>query len=218
MINYSLVNQKTYNRVAKEYAETRKKEWGLWEEIKKYFLRRHSRSKFRVLDLGCGSGRLLDYLKRDFEGKFEYVGVDYAGEMIKVARKRHPEDENVKFQIAQIGFKSMSNFKVKSFDLVTMVASYHHVFEKRERIGLLKGIKKILKPGGRLVVTVWVIGFGEFDTIDLGSKIKRIDFQEKPRYYVLLGKKELEEELGEVFDEVKVRFDKKKQNLIAVVC
>ena len=205
MINYSLVNQKTYNRVAEEYAETRKKEWGLWEEIGKYFFASISPRK-RVLDLGCGSGRLLDYLKRDFEGKFEYVGVDYAKEMIKVARRRHPD-----FQFLNLNLHIPGMCK-QSFDLVTMIASYHHVFGRGDRIGLLKGIKKILNPGGKLLITVWIINR------DFGLKIKRIDFQEKPRYYVLLGKKELEGELSEVFDEVKVRFDKKKQNFIAVAC
>jgi len=229
MIDYSLANQKTYDRVAEEYAETRKKEWRMWEEIFSIFNFQFSIFEYlKVLDLGCGSGRLLDYLERDFKGKFEYVGVDYAKKMIRVAKKRHPEDENVKFQIAQIGFKSMSKFKAKSFDLVTMIASYHHVFRRVERVDLLKGIKRILKPGGSLLITVWVINREYFgDTTDPGSKegkqspgskIKRIDFQGKPRYYILLGKKQLERELSEVFDEVEVRFDKKKQNLIAVAC
>ena len=113
----------------------------------------------------------------------------------------------------------MSKFKVQSFDLVTMIASYHHVFGRRERINLLKGIKRILKPNGRLLLTTWFLHTpGESVFNSDSSKVRKIDFQGKPRYYILLGKKELEGELGEVFDEVEVRFDKKKLNLIAVAC
>jgi SAM-dependent methyltransferase len=212
--------------VAKEYAETRKKEWRLWGEIRKYFF---ARSKFRVLDLGCGSGRLLDYLKRDFKGKFEYMGVDYAKNMIKVAKKRHPNFQGSNFpdspsrglsSFARSNFQALQDQSLdipgmgkQSFDLVTMIASYHHVFGRGERVDLLKGIKRVLKPGGKLLITVWVI-----DDRGPESRIKRIDFQGKSRYYILLGKKQLERELSEVFDEVEVRFDRKKQNLIAVAC
>lgn len=42
----------------------------------------------RVLDLGCGAGRMLDVFSHKFR---EYIGVDGSEEMLRAARKKHAD-------------------------------------------------------------------------------------------------------------------------------
>lgn len=52
----------------------------------------------KVLDLGCGTGDLLRYLrsKRDFRG--EYVGYDITPDMVQAARERFSGDARARFE------------------------------------------------------------------------------------------------------------------------
>jgi SAM-dependent methyltransferase len=46
-----------------------------------------------ILDMGCGTGLLLDLLKYSDNIKERYFGYDISDEMLKVARVKHPLDE-----------------------------------------------------------------------------------------------------------------------------
>jgi SAM-dependent methyltransferase len=55
---------------------------------------------FSVLDFGCGYGALVDHL--DALGlPFRYLGFDISEEMIRVARERHPDRQDVVFTSAE---------------------------------------------------------------------------------------------------------------------
>jgi dTDP-4-amino-4,6-dideoxygalactose transaminase/ubiquinone/menaquinone biosynthesis C-methylase UbiE len=45
----------------------------------------------RIAELGCGSGELLDYIKKIKLTKIHYVGADRAGAELELARRKHPE-------------------------------------------------------------------------------------------------------------------------------
>lgn len=48
------------------------------------------KDKISVLDVGCGIGHLVDFLKENnFQG--EYCGIDLLEEMVMIAKRRHPE-------------------------------------------------------------------------------------------------------------------------------
>jgi SAM-dependent methyltransferase len=49
-----------------------------------------------VIDLGCGYGALLDYLKNKLKS-FEYLGVDISQEMISVAKQQYISLRNARF-------------------------------------------------------------------------------------------------------------------------
>jgi len=49
-----------------------------------------------VIDLGCGYGALLDYLKNKLKS-FEYLGVDISQEMISVAKEQYISLRNARF-------------------------------------------------------------------------------------------------------------------------
>src|SRR3989338_3115660 len=118
----------------------------------------------RVLDWGCGNGRLLYLLDEVLTTKafgqsgterLEYLGVDQSEEMLKIAKHsftRLMEDGQVQFfSTAQ----SEKKFPADFFDVAYLIASLHHLPDSVGRFDLLKQIFYELKPGGRLFVSVW---------------------------------------------------------------
>ncbi len=57
-----------------------------FEQLCKIFL--PNSGEFSLIDLGCGYGALLDYLKMEHQS-FNYLGVDISIDMIRSASKRH---------------------------------------------------------------------------------------------------------------------------------
>jgi len=95
-----------------------------------------------ALEIGCGTGAFARALARRCK---RVVGLDLSAEMIRVARSRSSQFENLEFQLAD----AMTwDFPQSHFDYVCSIATLHHL-EQRE---LLLKIKEALKPRGILVI------------------------------------------------------------------
>jgi ubiquinone/menaquinone biosynthesis C-methylase UbiE len=131
-----------YNRMAPYFSITRPHLSADLLELKQY-----TQKGDRVLDLGCGNGRLYDLFK---EIGSDYTGIDVSAKMIEIARAKFP-DGNFKLQ------KNPSEIKFQNhtFDEVYCLSVFHHIPSLELRLKLLKEIKRVLKPGGNLVMTVW---------------------------------------------------------------
>jgi len=130
-----------YNLIAEDFSRTRER---IWEETR--FLFDDIRSCDRVLDLGCGTGRYAELFK---DKDVEYIGADIAKEQIEIAKKKHPE---AKFQIIDpLKFSFLDNY----FDKIYSIAVFHCIPSKEFRLQFLKETRRILKPNGKLVLTVW---------------------------------------------------------------
>jgi ubiquinone/menaquinone biosynthesis C-methylase UbiE len=66
-----------YNIQAEKFSQTRNKLWPeffyIKQEVEKLL---QIREKIRVLELGCGDGRVFRYLNELFPDRIEYTGVD----------------------------------------------------------------------------------------------------------------------------------------------
>ena len=94
----------------------------------------------RVLDVGCGTGRLLSrFAERGAVGS----GVEVAPEMVAVARRANPQ-----MDIHQ-GTADDLPFDDATFDLVVTCLAYHHL-DHREQF--LSEAARVLVPRGRLVI------------------------------------------------------------------
>lgn len=136
-----------YNRIAQYFSDTRKYIWPELEEFKKYI-----KDAQNILDWGCGSGRLVFLLQ---DKKVSYVGTDQSDELLKIARKNFSKE----IKSGWVKFFSTANkkkqFSANFFDLVFMIASFHHLPDKQSRLELLADVYKQLKPAGKLIITVW---------------------------------------------------------------
>jgi SAM-dependent methyltransferase len=103
-----------------------------------------------ILDWGCGNGRLL-YLLKDHD--VHYSGVDQSQGLLKEAKK----NPLIEFQDAKFFCTAHKDkkFEANYFDLVFMIASFHHLPDDKSRLKLLKKILKEMKPGAHLIMTNW---------------------------------------------------------------
>jgi ubiquinone/menaquinone biosynthesis C-methylase UbiE len=103
----------------------------------------------KVLDVGCGPGTLAILMAKKVGDEGEAVGIDAALEMIDRARaKAKKEGSAARFEPAAI--ESLP-FGDQSFDAVTSTYMLHHLPDDVQARGLAEA-RRVLKPGGRLVI------------------------------------------------------------------
>jgi trans-aconitate 2-methyltransferase len=99
-----------------------------------------------VLDIGCGDGRVTaEIAKRVPKGRV--LGIDLSRDMIEYSMKKYPiiSHPNLKFlqkDASELDFH-------EEFDLVVSFACLHWV---RDQIPVLIGIRRSLRPAGRLLL------------------------------------------------------------------
>jgi 2-polyprenyl-3-methyl-5-hydroxy-6-metoxy-1,4-benzoquinol methylase len=77
--------------------------------------------KIKLLDLGCGNGRLLNILDNN---KIEYVGIDPSIGLLNIAKEKYPDHDFKLFD--GIDFSAL-NIEKKYFDTVISIAVLHHI-------------------------------------------------------------------------------------------
>ncbi len=95
-----------------------------------------------VLDVGCGTGRLLRSAHARFPAAALH-GVDAAVEMVKQAAALTPAGSGIQFQQATA---EALPFPDRRFDLVFSTMTFHHWSDQRKGIA---EIKRVLAPGGK---------------------------------------------------------------------
>jgi alkylated DNA repair protein alkB family protein 8 len=128
-----------YNKIAEVFSKTRNyipRDFYSFENLIK--------EGERILDLGCGNGRLIELASRA-----DYFGVDISEKMVEIAKKRYPQGKFFLVEPLTLPFKD--NF----FDKVFCLSVFHHIPSKKYRLRFLKEIKRVLKKDGLLILTVW---------------------------------------------------------------
>ncbi|KAJ7920843.1 S-adenosyl-L-methionine-dependent methyltransferase [Mycena leptocephala] len=125
----------------------------------------------KIIDLGCGSGEVtlvLDKIVKQAPGGL-VVAVDYSESMIAKAKEASLEHVFVSdIQDLDIPMAAFNNGDSEfKFDAAFSNATLHWC--KRDPAGVLESIKKILKPGGRLVVEMG----GAMNVIGIRSALHR---------------------------------------------
>jgi ubiquinone/menaquinone biosynthesis C-methylase UbiE len=126
-----------------------------------------------LLDVACGTGKHLSYLRRDFN----CVGVDLSEEMLAVARKNVP---GVTFEKG-----NMINFDLrKRFDIVLcLFSSIGYLRTRKEVKKAFSNFANHMKKGGVLILEPWIrksewrdktVHMQTFDSDSL--KIARVNF------------------------------------------
>lgn len=139
--------QDDYDAIAGDFDRTRSYCWGGLEEFAS-----HAQKGDRVLDFGCGNGRLFTLFR---ERDIFYVGADQSGGLIDRAREKYAaEEKDGKVQFVHLS-GGVLPFPDASFDCIFTIAALHHIPSVPERERVLREFDRVLKPGGRVVITVW---------------------------------------------------------------
>lgn len=142
-MNYSPVQQE-YDRLAPIYDQR----WSFYVEasLQETINRLEISPEQRVLDIGCGTGKLLQKLL-SFVSETKLVGIDPSQEMLNVAKAKLPNTVEL-----QQGDAENLPFPEKCFDWLITTNSFHYFANPKQAIA---EAKRVLKPNGYLVITDW---------------------------------------------------------------
>ena len=134
-----------FNQIAPSWYNFR--HWSIFRNELEALARRWQRGK--LLNVGCAHGP--DFLP--FKQDFELYGVDFAPEMLKLARK-YAEKFAFTVNLAEADVCHLP-YADETFDWAIAIATYHHLKGNEERLLALRELRRVLKPGGEAFITVW---------------------------------------------------------------
>ena len=149
------------------------------ELFEKIYKRNH-----KVLDVGCGNGKLIEKLKRNYGAKI--VGID----PYPILNKKEESKECYELKGEEI------NQLNQIFDIIYTIKSLHHLNKPNL---FLKNSKKVLNNKGHIIIVDWKEevnnGFNEdyFTLDEVRSKLKKqgykiIQGKRKKRHWKILAK------------------------------
>ncbi|MDP9295315.1 MAG: methyltransferase domain-containing protein, partial [Actinomycetota bacterium] len=109
-----------------------------------------------LLDVGTGTGVLLPFARVGVGSEGVPVGIDASVPMVKAARHARPEILVAAAEAIDLPFRDAS------FDVVTANFVLHHFADDRTA---LFDMLRVLRPNGRLAVSVWGPGSDEYHKV-----------------------------------------------------
>ena len=161
---------KGYDLISDKFSSTRA---FMWRDLE--FVRDMVKPGDRVLDFGCGNGRLAGFLgfgrnepafAKASAGK--YVGIDISGKLIEIAKQKYSSEKTKFVKLAAASKRSdraankesgrttwQLPFPDNHFDIIFSIAVFHHFPSKEYALQVAKELNRVLKPRGKIVITVW---------------------------------------------------------------
>ncbi len=132
-----------YDLVSDKFSATRKFFWRGMEFIGNYV-----KDGDRVLDFGCGNGRLLELFA---DKKIEYYGVDPSQKLVDLAQEKYPNSKFSKLNLSQSSLPLEDNF----FNSVYSIAVFHHFPSFQYRKKIAEELYRLTAKDGQVIITVW---------------------------------------------------------------
>ncbi len=191
--------QETYDDISREFSESRSYAGKEFDLLKKIL-----GPDQKILDLGCGNGRLLLFLEQEAKQwakqTINYLGIDNSKKLLEEARKKHPGHH---FQYGEMSDIPANDHSINT---ILCIRAFHHLPTKAERMKALEEMKRVLTPDGTLVVSVWNLWQKKYwiqllkaifrSILTLGRYSPKDTFipwgkEKKPRYYHAFTAREL---------------------------
>jgi len=147
------LNREFYSQFSADFSDTRSSERFNIEPFRKYLA-----NDIRLLDAGCGNGRLSGTLERAGY-TLDYVGVDGSAELISFAQKKSATLRNARaqFRVVDLATPRWSETlrDASPFDVIVSLAVLHHIPSFELRAQVLREIRALMKPNGIFVMSNW---------------------------------------------------------------
>lgn len=141
-------NRQIYDKIAGHFSDTRS---FLWRDLE--ILTQFVKDGDRVLDIGCGNGRLYQLFKdlsRPLKMQnVDYTGVDISEKLIEIAKEKYPKG---KFFVADM---ISLPFKNEKFDVIFSLVAFHHLPTEDMQLKALEEMKRVLKLNGKIILLNW---------------------------------------------------------------
>lgn len=134
-----------YDSFAKDFSQTRQQGWPEFDMLLPLL---HKGD--RLLDLGCGNGRLRKFIPTEIIRAGEYFGLDISENLLQVARNEFGRDHFFRGD-----FGKELPFGKENFDAVVSIAAFHHLLSKKDQLQFLAECNRVLKNRGLLFLTTW---------------------------------------------------------------
>lgn len=102
--------------------------------------------KGSILEVGCGTGNYLSKLARIYE---RVCGLDLNKGMLDKCQEKVKDLKNTELKL---GSALQIPFSDTSFDVIIAMQTVHHYGCDENRISFFKEARRVLKPGGRLII------------------------------------------------------------------
>ena len=145
------LNRAFYERFADEFARSRTPEQPGWQRLLAYLP-----EQGRVLDVGCGHGRLARLLDQQ-RRRVIYVGVDSSPQLLAIARS-DTADLTVPTALVEADVTApgwIERLPAGHFDAVVALALLHHIPGRQGRRDLLAQLAGLLAEEGVLALSTW---------------------------------------------------------------
>ncbi len=158
------INREFYSTFAESFSRTRPESARELERILPYIA-----DGARVLDVGCGNGRMAAFLARQ-QRKVTYIGIDSSEALIARCKKqeasRRAQDA---FLVVDITRPDWTNSLLsqgeppdggrrpgmRRFDCILLLAVLHHIPASEVRARILRQVRQLLAPQGHVVISTW---------------------------------------------------------------
>ncbi|MFA5076777.1 MAG: class I SAM-dependent methyltransferase [Patescibacteria group bacterium] len=173
-------NRQTYQRISSKFSSTRDKPWVIMDVLIKQYVQAGQ----RILDVGCGNGRLLKLLT---DKPIDYVGIDNNPFFIETATSGQQPVASARFIVDDV----LNLDKQSEFDLIFCLAVLNHFPGRQTQLAVLNNLVKALKPGGYLLLTnwnLWQLSFGKktiwrYKLANRQSQAKQFGFKDVMTYF-----------------------------------
>lgn len=162
-----LETESGYDSIAEKFSQTRKHFWRGLE-----FLKDYTGAGDKVLDFGCGNGRLLELIGE--KENFQYWGVDVSEKLIEIAKKTYGENNQIHFskiypvKSSEAGppaaefnrvnpIQTTLPFEDNFFNTCYSIAVFHHFPSRKYREQWAREMHRLTASGGHVVITVWYL-------------------------------------------------------------
>ena len=142
-----------YSQFAQQFGKTR--EWLVWPEITtilEYTLDKNTSPK-NILDIGCWSGRFFQHITDLIQSDALLVWIDPCRELLDIAIKGKYKQNNISW--IEWSFEWMGSLHLGQFDMITAIASFHHIIGRDAAKKAVQSILDHLVPNGYFAMTNW---------------------------------------------------------------
>lgn len=113
-----------------------------------------------VLDAGCGAGAMVPTFARLLGPSGRYMGFDHHEPSLRWCRRTFRQDPRLRFEASRRGAEGRLPAADGAAGFVLAKSLFTHLAEREAR-GLLSEICRVLRPGGRALVTAFLFEPGE---------------------------------------------------------